>query len=134
MRSRSLILALFAALYLPAIAVAQINTATVNGVVHDESKAVLPGATVTATDLETGRRYTAVSDERGAYQFSFPPGLYKMQAELAGDLLGDARRRVDAAQAPHRRQPRKDRCDARAPAQIGIKNSEFRIWNSCHEF
>jgi hypothetical protein len=84
MRSRSLILALFAALYLPAIAAAQINTATVNGVVHDESKAVLPGATVTATDLETGRRYTAVSDERGAYQFSFPPGTYKMQAELAG--------------------------------------------------
>ena len=38
------------------------------GTVVDESKAVLPGATVTASDLETGRKYAAVSDERGEYR------------------------------------------------------------------
>src|SRR4051812_49201471 len=63
---------------------AQVNTATVNGVVSDESKAVLPGATVTATDLETGRKYVAISDERGAYTVRVPPGTYQVVAELAG--------------------------------------------------
>jgi hypothetical protein len=64
---------------------AQVNTATVNGVATDASKAVLPGVTVTATDLQTGRTYTAVTDDRGAYQLVFlPPGTYKVQAELSG--------------------------------------------------
>ncbi len=85
MRSRELILALAAVLCVPVSAAAQISTASVNGVVTDESKGVLPGVTVTATDLETGREYASVTDERGAYQLvSLPPGTYRMQAELAG--------------------------------------------------
>jgi hypothetical protein len=84
MRTRSLVLALAAALAMPATGAAQVNMATVNGVVSDESKAVLPGTTVTATDLETGRKYVAVSDERGAYKVSVPPGRYRVHAELAG--------------------------------------------------
>src|SRR5437867_7138486 len=68
-----------------ASAAAQVSTATVNGVVTDESRAVLPGATVTATDLQTGRTYTAVTDDRGAYQLVFlPPGTYRVQADLSG--------------------------------------------------
>ena len=84
MRILSLILAMMTALAIPIGASAQVNTATVNGVVSDESRAVLPGATVTATDLETGRKYVAVSDERGGYKISVPPGTYQVQAELAG--------------------------------------------------
>jgi hypothetical protein len=74
-----------AVLLLPVSTSAQVSTATVNGTIADESKLVLPGVTVTATDLETGRQYVAVSDERGVYRLvNMPPGAYKIQAELGG--------------------------------------------------
>jgi hypothetical protein len=50
-----------AVLLLPVSTSAQVSTATVNGTIADESKLVLPGVTVTATDLEAGRQYVAVS-------------------------------------------------------------------------
>ena len=55
------------------------------GTVTDDTKAVLPGATVTATSLETGRMLTAATNERGEYRIpGVPAGRYKIQAELAG--------------------------------------------------
>src|SRR5437870_7546308 len=61
------------------------DTATLSGVVSDESKAVLPGATVTATSLATGRAFQSITDERGEYRMlNMPPGQYKVEAELAG--------------------------------------------------
>src|SRR5262249_787227 len=58
---------------------------TVHGIVADESRAVLPGATLTLTDLNTGRQYTAVSDVRGDYRLvNVAAGTYKLQAELSG--------------------------------------------------
>jgi hypothetical protein len=75
---------LLAVLLLPAGAFAQVSTATVTGTITDESRLVLPGVTVTATDLETGRQYVAMSDERGVYRLvNMPPGAYKVHAELA---------------------------------------------------
>src|SRR5262249_16991239 len=51
----------------------------------DQTGAVLPGATVTATNLETGGQIVGVSDARGEYRLaSVPPGKYRVQAELAG--------------------------------------------------
>ena len=72
-----------ATLLLPtAIASAQISTATVSGTVVDESKAALPGATIVASDLETGRKYETVSDARGAYQLPpLPPGTTSLWAK-----------------------------------------------------
>ena len=59
--------------------------ATVIGTVADETKALLPGATVTATNLETGVQAVAVSDASGAFRLlNLPPGRYKLQAELTG--------------------------------------------------
>ena len=59
--------------------------ATILGVVADETKGALPGATVTATGIDTGRVFTAVSDERGEYRLrGLPPARYKVTAELAG--------------------------------------------------
>jgi hypothetical protein len=59
--------------------------ASILGIVTDESKAVLPGVTVAATSLETGRVFSAVSDDRGEYRLrGLPPGRYKLQAELSG--------------------------------------------------
>jgi Carboxypeptidase regulatory-like domain len=59
--------------------------ASVVGTVTDETKAVLPGVTITATDLATGRQFVGVTDERGEYRLvGMAPGRYKAQAELPG--------------------------------------------------
>jgi carboxypeptidase family protein len=59
--------------------------ATIVGSVTDESRAVLPGATVSATDLATGRQFTAVTDTRGEYRLvGLQAGKYRLQAELPG--------------------------------------------------
>jgi hypothetical protein len=59
--------------------------ASMAGIVTDETKAILPGATVTATNLETGNQSSSVTDEQGQYRLlRLPPGKYKVQAELQG--------------------------------------------------
>jgi hypothetical protein len=59
--------------------------ATVVGTVVDDSGGVLPGVTVTATNLATGQQYVAVTAERGAYRLlGLAAGRYKIQAELPG--------------------------------------------------
>ncbi len=67
------------------------TTGEINGSVTDNSGAVLPGVTVTATNLETGLTRTVVTESNGNYSIPLlPPGNYRIQAELAG--LGEARR------------------------------------------
>src|SRR5437868_15144604 len=69
--------------WIPASAMAQ-STAALSGTAVDESKAVLPGVTVAATETSNGRQYVAVTDERGEYRMpAVLPGMYKMQAELS---------------------------------------------------
>src|SRR6516164_2792094 len=64
---------------------ARAQEVSIIGVVTDETKAVLPGATVTATNLETGAQSSAVTDERGQYRLQqLLPGRYKLQADLQG--------------------------------------------------
>ena len=66
-------------------AAGHVRTASLNGTVIDGSKAVLPGATVTATEAATGRPSQAVTDERGEFHLlSLSPGIYRVQAELRG--------------------------------------------------
>jgi len=68
----------------PLAAYAQ-TEATINGTVVDDSGGVLPGVTVTATELSNGRQYFSVTDERGAYRMpSVQPGTYRVVAELPG--------------------------------------------------
>ena len=51
----------------------------------DPSKSVLPGVSVTATDLANGRQHVAVSDGQGNYRLlNLAPSKYKVQAELSG--------------------------------------------------
>jgi hypothetical protein len=65
-------------------ATAQQN-ATVQGTVVDESLAVLPGATVTATENSTGVQSVAVAEADGHYRFdNLAPGTYKLRLELSG--------------------------------------------------
>jgi hypothetical protein len=70
---------------LAAAASARAQEASVIGTVADETKAVLPGATVTATNLETGGQTVAITGQDGDYRLlKLPPGKYKLQAELTG--------------------------------------------------
>jgi hypothetical protein len=65
--------------------VASAQQATIVGVVTDESKAVLPGVTVTVSDIAKGTTVVAVSDARGEFRLlQLTPGEYKLQAELEG--------------------------------------------------
>jgi Carboxypeptidase regulatory-like domain/TonB dependent receptor len=59
--------------------------AGIQGTVTDKAGAVIPGAKVTITSLETGRTQQAVASGEGFYRFSsLPPGKYKVTAELDG--------------------------------------------------
>src|SRR5262245_21708712 len=59
--------------------------ATVLGTVVDTSKSVVPGVTVTATEIASGRQSVAVTDAHGEYRLpNLDPGRYKLQAELGG--------------------------------------------------
>src|SRR5919204_4915964 len=72
------------ALMWPAWALSQQN-ASIVGTVVDQSKAVLPGVAVTATDLATGRVLATVTDARGEYRLqNLLPSTYSLSAELAG--------------------------------------------------
>src|SRR5262245_36688127 len=55
------------------------------GEVRDQSQAVLPGVTVTATSLATNQSRSVVTDLRGRYVIpALAPGEYRIAAELAG--------------------------------------------------
>jgi hypothetical protein len=67
------------------LAVAQVNTGTILGTVHDSTGAVLPGAELMATHIDMGRTRTAISDDEGRYRFpSLNLGDYEIVASLPG--------------------------------------------------
>jgi Carboxypeptidase regulatory-like domain/TonB dependent receptor len=77
-------LAIFA-FALPAFLLAQVDTGLITGTLHDQSGAVVPGASVTATEVNTNTRTSMRSDAGGNY-FS-PPlrvGKYTVTAEAQG--------------------------------------------------
>ncbi|HET9468978.1 MAG TPA: carboxypeptidase-like regulatory domain-containing protein, partial [Vicinamibacterales bacterium] len=58
---------------------------TITGEVKDGSGAVIPGATVTATNTGTNASREMASNEAGIYTFAaLPPGPYVVKAELQG--------------------------------------------------
>jgi hypothetical protein len=82
---RELCLALFGLLLTSTVALAQLSTAQLSGRVTDESNAVLPGVTVTATQTDTGFVRSDVTDGSGAYILSnLPTGPYRLEAALQG--------------------------------------------------
>ena len=59
--------------------------ASIQGTVSDISGAVIPGATVTLTDLGTGKVLTSTSDDRGLYNFNgLPPDQFSIVVEKTG--------------------------------------------------
>lgn len=64
---------------------AQVDKATIEAVVLDQSKAPLPGVTVTVTRPETGYSSAGVTDSSGTARFlSLSPGSYAVEFALEG--------------------------------------------------
>ncbi len=84
MKTRPFTLALLLALLAPMAAFAQ-SDAMLTGTIVDESKAVLPGVTVTALETGSGRQHVAVTDARGQFRLpNLSPGRYRFTSELPG--------------------------------------------------
>ena len=82
-RAVGLGLALTLAIAAPALA--QTTSGRISGTVTDSSGAVMPGASITATQAATGFSRTAVTDSRGAFVLAdLPVGSYAVKAELTG--------------------------------------------------
>jgi hypothetical protein len=94
-----------ACLLAPRVAQAQFDAATVLGTVVDATGAIVPGATVTLKNAETGITAASVTDNAGNFQFlNVRVGTYSLRAELQGfaaavvdniQVTVNARQRVD---------------------------------------
>lgn len=79
------LLLLVCSLTLSSTAFAQIDTGVIVGRVVDDSGAVLPGVTVTATQEGTGLASSSLTNDRGEYIFpGLRVGTYSVAAELQG--------------------------------------------------
>src|SRR3954466_16200120 len=64
---------------------AQVDRATLSGVVRDSGGGVVPGATVTVTNLATNVSSIQTTTETGGYQVvNLVPGRYQVEVELTG--------------------------------------------------
>ena len=61
------------------------SLARIDGIVTDQTKAIVVGAKVTIRNMDTGLITSQVSDSAGQYVFpSVLPGTYKLTAQLSG--------------------------------------------------
>ena len=61
------------------------TTSTITGIVQDQDGAFVPGAQVSARDLETNFTRSATADDQGRYTFAeMRVGRYEIKAEMAG--------------------------------------------------
>ena len=64
---------------------AQGTTGSINGTVQDNTGAILPGVSITASGPAIMGVQSAVSNTQGQYRFpSLPPGTYQLRYELSG--------------------------------------------------
>lgn len=80
-----LIAAFVVLLAFPSAGWAQRATASINGTVKDASGAVIPGATITLTNIDTSVERTVTSNPTGEYVIlDIPPGRYTIQGTKEG--------------------------------------------------
>lgn len=89
--------------YLAGVTVANAQTLTtgdLTGTVADPTGAVVPGATVTLSNLDTGATQNATTNATGVYRFTFlPPGRYTVRATSAGLQTSVAHLTIQVGQA-----------------------------------
>src|SRR3954471_3641851 len=62
-----------------------VASATVSGIVRDDSGAIVPGVAVDIRNHATNQMFSAVTDERGQFRIlSLSVGDYHLSAQLAG--------------------------------------------------
>jgi hypothetical protein len=82
---RLLVVAALLILTLPHVVRAQVDRATLTGTVKDSAGAVIPGATVSITNLATNVASRQQTTETGSYLFvNLIPGKYQIDVELSG--------------------------------------------------
>jgi outer membrane receptor protein involved in Fe transport len=64
---------------------AQSSNGSISGAVTDDTGSILPGVTVTATNVATGANRSTLSNEKGHFEIALlPPGNYRVAGELSG--------------------------------------------------
>ena len=72
-------------LFLPAMALGQVDTGSISGTVRDTSGSVIPGVNVTLTNSGTGQSISTTTKSAGEYTFSpVRIGHYSVAAEMTG--------------------------------------------------
>src|SRR6476469_6309503 len=83
--SRASIALLLLVLFTAGLSFGQTFNGTILGNVQDSSGAMAAGARVTVIQPDTNLRRTITTDKEGYFEFPLlPPGVYRMEAELAG--------------------------------------------------
>src|SRR5437868_14817189 len=82
---RSFFTVLACCLLFPSLVFGQTDRGTITGTVADASSAVIPGASITATNTQTTAKYETISTETGNYTLTqLPGGVYEVTVELPG--------------------------------------------------
>src|SRR5256712_10927609 len=82
---KPVLVVIVSSLFLATPTFAQRSTGSIRGTVRDATQSVLPGATVTVLNEETGLSRTVVTNAAGVYSVPrLPVGRYKARAELQG--------------------------------------------------
>lgn len=85
MRKPAFALLLAALLAIPALAFGQGGDSSIRGMVSDDSGAVLPGVTITASSPALIQPETTVTDSQGTYRLlNLPVGTFTIEASLSG--------------------------------------------------
>src|SRR5258708_32960516 len=72
-------------LVIPLVAVAQVTTATMVGTITDPGGSIMPGAQVTARNVDTGLTRSVTSGDDGSYRLEFLPiGNYALEVTRSG--------------------------------------------------
>src|ERR1051325_11483198 len=83
--ARSMGVGVLCIIFLAARAAGQFTAGTILGTVSDPSRAVVAGATITATNLDTGFARAVKTDDVGSYTMTnMPLGKYRVRAEAPG--------------------------------------------------
>ena len=85
---RRLIFVLFGGLAISVLNCAGVwaqSTAQISGTVMDQTRAVLPGVEISATQTDTGITRNAITNETGSYELpNLPIGPYRLEVTLPG--------------------------------------------------
>src|ERR1700735_1341320 len=67
------------------VAIAQSTSASITGLVDDPSKALIPAATITAINTQTGEKASTTTNKEGQYVLpGLNPGTYRLEVDKPG--------------------------------------------------